>query len=82
MSDVFEPWRPLSRTMRVLVLVHSLALAGCASVPAPDATVAYECERDMRATQTPWFSRGLLDVIQDQQFYNQCVRARTGAAQP
>jgi len=79
MFDVFPPWRPPSRTMRVLVLVNSLALVGCASVPAPNATIAYECERDMRATQTPWFSRELLEVIQDQQFYNQCVRARTGA---
>jgi len=79
MSEVFEPWRPLSRTIRVLVFANSLALVGCASVPAPNATIAYECERDMRATQTPWFSRELLEVIQDQQFYNQCVRARTGA---
>jgi hypothetical protein len=80
MSDVFQPLRPLSRTMRFLVLVTFLALVGCAApVPASDA-VAYQCERDMRATRAPL--PGLLDLIEDQQFYNQCVRARTGATQP
>ena len=80
MSDVFEPLRPPSRTMRVLALVNFLALVGCAApVPASDA-VAYQCERDMRATRAPL--PGLLDLIEDQQFYNQCVRARTGARQP
>jgi len=33
----------------------------------------------MRMTQTPWFSRELLDVIQDQQFYADCVMARETA---
>jgi hypothetical protein len=80
MSDVFEHWHPLSRTMRVLVLVTFLALVGCAApVPASDA-VAYQCQRDMRATRAPL--PGLLDLIDDQQFYNQCVRARMGATQP
>jgi hypothetical protein len=80
MSDVFELWHPLSRNMRVLVLANFVVLVGCtAPVPASDA-VAYQCERDMRATRAPL--PGLLDLIEDQQFYNQCVRARTGAAQP
>ena len=80
MSDVFEPLRPLPKTMRVLALVNFLALVGCAApMPASDA-VAYQCERDMRATRAPL--PGLLDLIEDQQFYNQCVRARTGATQP
>jgi hypothetical protein len=80
MSAVFERWRPLSGTMRVLALATPLALVGCAApAPASDA-VAYQCKRDMRATRAPL--PGLLDLIEDQQFYNQCVRARTGATQP
>ena len=60
------------------MIAVSLIAFGCTSIPA-DPGVAYQCERDMRMTQMPWFGRGLLDVIQDQQFYADCVRARETA---
>jgi len=62
----------------LLMIAISLIAFGCSPIAA-DPGVAYQCKREMRMTQTPWFSRGLLDVIQDQQFYADCVRERETA---
>ena len=58
--------------MKILFLMSLLALSGCvATVPGP---VGHQCALEMRSTRTPMFRRGLLDVIEDQQFYDQCVQ--------
>ena len=57
----------------LLMIAISLIAFGCSPIPV-DPGVAYQCEREMRMTQT--FSRGLL-VIQDQ--HADCVRARVTA---
>ena len=59
----------------LLMIAISLIAFGCSPIPV-DPGGACQCEREMRMTQTPWFSRGLL-VIQDQ--HADCVRARETA---
>jgi hypothetical protein len=68
----------VARIVVLLMIATALIAFGCTPIPA-NPGVAYQCEREMRMTQTPWFSRGLLDVIQDRQFYADCVRARETA---
>jgi hypothetical protein len=64
MSNVFEPWHPLSRTMRVLVLVSLLALAGCAAQQQAVTVPPGTCVVDVR--DEPFFRGGLLSLANGQ----------------